>query len=54
MLAAAPNHVEALSLLGELRADRGRFSEAETLFRQAIEIDPDFFFAYASIATHAK
>ncbi|HEX9474256.1 MAG TPA: sulfotransferase, partial [Steroidobacteraceae bacterium] len=37
-----------------LRADRGRFAEAEELFRRAIAIKPDFASAYFSIATHRK
>jgi tetratricopeptide (TPR) repeat protein len=41
-------------LLGEIRADSGRFSEAEELFRRAIEVDPSFPFAYYSIATNRK
>ena len=53
-LAIDPNYVEALSLLGELRADRGRFAEAEQLFQRAIAINPDFSFAFSSIATHRK
>jgi tetratricopeptide (TPR) repeat protein len=53
-LALDSNHAQALSLLGELRADRGRFSEAETLFQRAIAADPDFSFPYLSIATHRR
>ena len=53
-LAINPNYVEALSFLGELRADRGQFDEAEKLFQRAIEIGPDFSFAFASIATHRR
>ena len=48
------NYMEALSLLGELRADRGEFQQAEALFWRAIEINPGSSFAYASIATHRK
>jgi tetratricopeptide (TPR) repeat protein len=53
-LAINAQYVEALALLGELQADRGQFSEAEQLFWRAIEIKPDFSFAYASIATHRR
>ena len=49
-----PANVEALSLLGELRADRGHFSEAEELFRRALSINPNFVFAYSSIAAHRR
>ena len=44
----------AISLLGELRADHGQFTEAEELFKRAIAIDPVFAFAYFSIATNRK
>jgi tetratricopeptide (TPR) repeat protein len=53
-LAIDPNQVDALSLLGELRADRGEFSAAQELFQRAIAINPDFPFAYFSIAAHRK
>ncbi len=53
-LAADPRYLEALCLLGELRADRGHFAEAEDLYRQAIRIDPGFAPSYASIATHRR
>ena len=53
-LAIDPYQVDALSLLGELRADRGEFSEAQELFQRAIAINPDFPFAFFSIAAHRK
>jgi tetratricopeptide (TPR) repeat protein len=53
-LALNPRHVEAINFLGELYADSGQFEEAEKQFRRAIEIDPNFAFAFASIATHRK
>jgi tetratricopeptide (TPR) repeat protein len=53
-LAIDPNYVEGLSLLGELRADRGQFSAAQELFQRAIAINPDFSFAFSNIATHRK
>ncbi len=53
-LALEPAYAEALSLLGELLADQGRFSEAAAWFQRAIDADPDFPFAYCSIAAHRK
>jgi tetratricopeptide (TPR) repeat protein len=53
-LAVNANYVEAISFLGELRADGGQFDQAEKLFQRALEINPDFSFALASIATHRK
>jgi tetratricopeptide (TPR) repeat protein len=49
-----PGHVAALSLLGELEADDGRFDEAGKLFHQALHITPDFVPAIAGLATHRK
>jgi tetratricopeptide (TPR) repeat protein len=49
-----PNFGEALSLQGELHADRGRFYEAEKMFRQVIAINPQSPFAFFSIAAHRK
>jgi tetratricopeptide (TPR) repeat protein len=46
-----PDFPEALSFLGELEADEGRFEEAERLFRQALSIRPKFVFATAGLAT---
>jgi tetratricopeptide (TPR) repeat protein len=53
-LASDSNNVEAMLLLGELHADRGRFTEAELLFQRAIRVNPDFSYAYSSVATHRK
>src|SRR6266481_923702 len=53
-LAVDPNSVEALTLLGELRADRGQFMQAQELFSRAIAIDPTFPSAFCSIAAQAK
>jgi tetratricopeptide (TPR) repeat protein len=53
-LASEPENVEAMLLLGELHADSGRFTEAEMLFQRAIQLKPDFAYAFASIATHRK
>jgi tetratricopeptide (TPR) repeat protein len=46
-----PHFPEALSFLGELEADEGRFEEAERLFRQVLSIRPHFVFATAGLAT---
>jgi tetratricopeptide (TPR) repeat protein len=53
-LAIDPTYAEALHVQGELRADRGEFSDAEQLFRRAIATKPDDAAAYNSIATHRK
>lgn len=52
-LAIDPHYVDALVFLGELRADRGQFAEAEEWFRRALDIRSDFL-AYCSIAAHRK
>jgi len=46
-----PDFPEAISFLGELEADEGRFEEAERLFRQALSIRPKLVFATAGLAT---
>jgi tetratricopeptide (TPR) repeat protein len=46
--------VAASALLGELLADQGQFAEAIALFEHVLALDPDFAFAYFSIATHRK
>lgn len=53
-LAIAPAHAEALSLLGELCADQGDFTQAEALFRRALEADPALPFAYCGVAAHRR
>ena len=53
-LAAEPRSSAALSLLGELRADRGRFPEAQELFERAIALDANFVSAYGSLAAHRR
>ena len=53
-LAAAPEDPEALVLLGELRADRGYFDEAQQLFGRAIHNDPHCVSAFCSIAAHRR
>ncbi len=45
---------DALNLLGELCADRGRFAEAQDLFLRAISVAPEFVPAYGSIAAHRR
>jgi tetratricopeptide (TPR) repeat protein len=54
VLTSDPNDVEAMVLLGELRADRGRFGEAEQWLTRAIELDPRCASAYCSIAAHRR
>ncbi len=53
-LRIAPEDPQALSLLAELRADRGRFDEAQALFARAITADPDCAAAYGGIAQHRR
>src|SRR5262249_19787465 len=53
-LAQAPQKAEALLLLGELRADRGQFTEAQGLFERALEADRKFAPAFCSIASHRR
>jgi tetratricopeptide (TPR) repeat protein len=50
-LRITPDFPEALSFLGELEADEGRFEEAERLFRRCLSIRPQFVFAIAGLAT---
>jgi len=53
-LARAPQRPDALLLLGELHADRGRFVEAQELFERARSADPMFAPAYSSVAAHRR
>jgi len=53
-LAREPRSAEALVLLGELRADHGRFAEAQELFNRAITLDPGFASGFCSIAAHRR
>jgi tetratricopeptide (TPR) repeat protein len=53
-LAIEPGNVEALCLLGELRADRGQFAAALELFNRAIAIRPDFAAAFCGVAAHRR
>ena len=49
LLRTVPNNAHALNLLGIICAQQKRESEAETLFKQAIAIQPDFAGAHASL-----
>jgi tetratricopeptide (TPR) repeat protein len=49
VLRTTPTDVHALNLLGIVRAQQKRETEAESLFKQAIEIQPDFAGAHASL-----
>lgn len=46
--------VAALSLLGDLRADRGEFAEAQELFERALAIEADSPAVLCSIAAHRR
>jgi tetratricopeptide (TPR) repeat protein len=50
----APKRPDALLLLGELRADRGQFVEAQAMFERALAADQEFAPAYSSIAAHRR
>ena len=54
VLRREPAGVEALALLGELRADRGQFAEALDLFGRALSLDPEYPSLYCSIAAHRR
>jgi tetratricopeptide (TPR) repeat protein len=54
VLTGDPDNVEAMVLLGEFRADRGRFSESGQLLARAIELNPRCTSAYCSIAAHRR
>jgi tetratricopeptide (TPR) repeat protein len=53
-LAFAPQNHDALVLLGELRADRGEFVQAQELFERVRTANPMFASAYCSIAAHRR
>jgi tetratricopeptide (TPR) repeat protein len=53
-LAEEPRSVEALSLLGDLCADRGEFAEAHELFERALAINADSPAVLCSIAAHRR
>jgi tetratricopeptide (TPR) repeat protein len=52
--ALAPESPGVLTLIGELRADRGRFAEAQESFQRALTLNPNFAAAYGSIASHRR
>lgn len=49
ILQSAPNDVHALNLLAIVRVEQKRDADAETLFKQAIAIQPDFAGAHAGL-----
>jgi tetratricopeptide (TPR) repeat protein len=53
-LTRAAQRPDVLLLLGELRADRGQFVEAQALFERARAADQMFAPAYSSIAAHRR
>jgi tetratricopeptide (TPR) repeat protein len=54
ILDAEPGHVGALSLLGDLCADRGDFGQAEQLFQRALALDASSAAVLSSIAAHRR
>jgi tetratricopeptide (TPR) repeat protein len=50
ILKVAPNNVAALNLLGTVRAQQGRLTEAETLLLRAAKIDPAFVAVHMNLA----
>ncbi len=53
-LALAPESPDVMLLLGELRADRGQFAEAQELFERVRSTHPTYAPAYSSIASHRR
>jgi len=49
VLAAHPNQLDALHLLGVVAMQRGRFDEAERLIGQAVALKPDFVSAFYNL-----
>jgi Flp pilus assembly protein TadD len=49
VLSAAPDDFRALNLLGIVRAQQGRESDAEKLFKRALELKADFASAHVSL-----
>lgn len=49
VLATAPDDYRALELLGIVRAQQQREAEAETLFKRALELKPDFASTHVSL-----
>jgi tetratricopeptide (TPR) repeat protein len=54
ILASDASHVAALTLLGDLHADRGDFAQAQTLFERALAIEQDSAALYCSMAAHRR
>lgn len=50
VLASAPGNVEALNNAGVVERDDGRLAEAESLFRRALDLQPDFTDAMFNLA----
>src|SRR6266550_2340140 len=50
ILKMAPNQAAALNLLGTLRAQQGRLTEAESLLTRAAKIDPGFVAVHMNLA----
>jgi tetratricopeptide (TPR) repeat protein len=53
-LAAHPDDVAALHLLGDLHVDRGDFAQAQELFEQARALDANYAPVLCSIAAHRR
>ena len=55
VLKAAPNHFDALNLLGTVKAQQGRIGEAQRLFSAAVKVNPNVAGAWANLgqALHA-
>ncbi len=53
-LALLPQSPAALTLLGEINGDRGKFLEAGELFERAIKSDPDYADAWSGIANNRR
>jgi len=55
VLKAAPNHFDALNLLGTVKAQQGQIGEAQRLFSAAVKVNPNVAGAWANLgqALHA-
>jgi tetratricopeptide (TPR) repeat protein len=49
VLKAAPDHVDALNLLGSIKAQQGHMGEAQRLFAAAVRINPNVAGAWANL-----
>src|ERR1700756_964672 len=54
VLQKAPDHADALHLLGLIAHERGRHPRAIQLIRRALEIQPDFPAAHANLGSALK